>query len=56
MVGFCYLKKFSLLPLGTSHDTLPPIQFILPFYIQVEVIPVPVFYRLDHIPYFYFPF
>ena len=31
IVGLFYLEQSSLLPLGTSHDTILSVQWILPF-------------------------
>ena len=56
IVGFCDLDKLSLLPLGNTHDPILPVQPMLSFPIQVDVIPVPVFHRLDHTLYFYLLF
>ena len=56
IVGLFYLEQSSLLPLGTSHDTILSVQWILPFWTHVDVITVPVVYRSDQIFYLYFQF
>ena len=56
IVGFCYLNQSPLIPLGTLHDNILYIKLILLLYFQVDFLPVPVIYILDHILYFYLTF
>ena len=55
-MGFCYLDQLFLLARGTSHDTLINVKLMISFSINMDVLPVNIFYRLYHTFYFYLPF
>ena len=51
IVGFQSMDKSSLMNIGTSHDPLLSVQFILPLSVQLDVIHMPSIYILYHTSY-----